>query len=92
MDFFPDVGPLTWISPGVVHQWTYGWGDTHDFGMCVAGPNLNRNGSAGAAVWSTRQGKQFRIDNGPYRTQYYVMIESKGPEMAEYNLQIVSWR
>ena len=91
MNFFPEVGPPTWMSPGAVHHWTYGWGDTHGFGMCLAGANLNTNGSAGSVLWSIKQGKAFRIDNGPFRTEYHVIIENEGPETVLYNLQVVSW-
>jgi hypothetical protein len=90
MDYFTDVGPLTYIKSGAVHTWTYGWGDWGDY-MCVAGPCMDRNGSAGAPLWVNRQGKQFRIDHGPFRTEYFVTIQSGGPDMVLYNLQLVSW-
>jgi hypothetical protein len=89
MDFFDSVGSLTWINPGETHYWTYGWGDWRPDVMCLAGPDLDRNGSAGAAVWATEQGKIMRIDNGPYRHEFLVNIRSDGPAPAVYNLQVV---
>ena len=91
MPYFNDVGPLTWISAGQSQHWIYGWGDWRPAAMCIAGPNLDRNGSAGALVWATEQGKQMRIDNGPFRHEFHVTIRSDGPAAAIYNLQVVEF-
>ena len=91
MPFFDNVGEITWIAAGETHYWTYGWGDWRPDVMCVAGPDLDRNGSADALVWATAQGKKMRIDNGPYRHEFYVTIHSEGPSLAVYNLQVVEF-
>jgi hypothetical protein len=89
MDFWDNVGQITWINTGETHHWTYGWGDWRPDVICLAGPDLDRNGSAGATVWATEQGKTMRIDNGPYRHEFHVKIRSDGPATAVYNLQVV---
>ena len=91
MAYFDSVGPLTWIAPGESNAWVYGWGDWRPDGMSIAGPDLDRNGSAGALVWATRQGKMMRIDDGPFRHQFHVTIQSDGPAVAVYNLQVVTF-
>jgi hypothetical protein len=85
------VGTLTWIAPGETHHWDYGWDDFRPDAMCIAGPDLDRNGSAGAIVWATAQGKRMRIDAGPTRHEFHVTIRSDGPETALYNLQVVTF-
>ena len=91
MAYWDNVGPTTWIAAGETHYWVYGWGDWRPDVMCIAGPDLDRNGSAGAVIWATEQGKQMRIDNGPFRHEFYVAVRSDGPSMALYNLQVVSF-
>jgi hypothetical protein len=59
--------------------------------MCLAGPNLDRNGSYGSMLFATEQGKQsILLDLNVL--EYYVRIRSDGPETALYNLQVVSFR
>lgn len=91
MAYFDDVGPLTYIVAGETHYWTYGWGDWRPDVMGIAGPDLDRNGSAGALVWATAQGKTMRIDNGPFRHEFHLAITSDGPATAVYNLQVVTF-
>lgn len=67
MAYWDNVGPITWIVAGETHYWVYGWEDWRPEVMCIAGPDLDRYGSAGAIVWATEQGKRMRIDNGPFR-------------------------
>ena len=87
MSFFPEVGPITWISPGETHYWNYGFGDGPDHGLNVAGPNLDRNGSFNAELVALDQGKLRQL--APTVTSiYYVTIKSVGPSQALYNLQV----
>lgn len=87
MLYIPDVGPLTYIAPGAVHYWSYGWDDRIDRGLLVAGPNVDRNGSAGSPLYAVEQGKQFIIAP-TYRYEYYVTIRNAGAYLVLYNLQI----
>jgi hypothetical protein len=88
MAFFPSVGPLTFITPGATHYWSYGWDDTADHGLLIAGPNLDRNGSAGSPLVASDQGKQFIIAGPHFRYEYYVTIRNVGDNAVCYNLQI----
>ena len=89
MALFDNVGPLTFMQQGETHYWEYGWEDWRPDVMCIAGPDLDRNGSAGGLLWATEQGKKMRIDHGPYRHQFHVVIRSDGPDSVVYNLQVV---
>src|SRR5262245_44919481 len=92
MPYYDDVGELSFIGPEETHYWTYGWGDWRPSTMCIAGPDLDRYGSAGAAVWATAQGKTMRIDYGPFRHEFHVVIRKDGPAGVWYNLQVVEYK
>ncbi|MDR7099350.1 hypothetical protein J2X04_001697 [Lysobacter niabensis] len=87
MATFSDVGPLTYIAPGATHYWSYGWDDTQDHGLLLAGPNVDRNGSAGSPLIAFNQGKQSIIAPSK-RYEYYVSVMNVGPSLVLYNLQI----
>lgn len=87
MMFQTDVGALTWIAAGATHYWSYGWDDAQDHGLVIAGPNVNRNGSAGSPLIASDQGKQLIIAPRT-RYEYYVSIRNAGPHDVLYNLQI----
>ena len=91
MAYYDGVGPLTWIRAGETQEWVYGWGDFRGDTMCIAGPDLDRNGSAYGLVWAIRQGKRMRIDNGPVRHEYFVTVHNDGEADVYYTLQVVTF-
>lgn len=91
MAYFGNIGPLSFLNPGETVTWEYDWDDYRPDVMCVAGADLDRNGSADATIWATQQGRKMRIDNGPVRHEFYVTLRSDGPSVVLYNLQVATF-
>jgi hypothetical protein len=72
-------GPLTFIAPGVTHQWNYTWGD--DRGAQVATAHVI---DPAVILWATAQGEE-RETRG--YVVYWVRIVNEGPYGVTYNLQ-----